>query len=466
VPGSPTRESAVTTSTVVFGILWLASLTAMQWSVVRFRVLIVAVLTLATVALWVWVVRRSPVRLGPEVVGALGLGTAAVTLVVPVFTYADAPARTWILVGHAVGVVLVAAVLLATAPHATRVGPAVAMGLVALTHAALTALAIRHSPAPRIDVWVVLQQAADALARGENLYGRPWVDSPGVDDAFTYLPWTAVLLAPGRLLAGDVRWAMLGWSLLGIIGIWRLAGSARWVAAAAAMLVYLAPGTLTQVDQAWTEPLLLTLLIWWAVLLQQGHLWWAVLPLALACASKQHLVLVLPVLFAWRGFGPARCVATGGLAAALMLPWFVTNPGAFVHDTVTLLVDFHPIRFANTLYLLALNVFGVTLPLWLTGLVVATALGSAMWLVGSRPQVGLAWVLRICAAVLLTASMVNKQAFYNQFWLVAGLVAVSFAVEASGVMTSDARARPATARPATVDSPRATRGSVQSGPDR
>jgi hypothetical protein len=453
----------VTTSTVVFGILWLASLTAMQWSVVRFRVLIVAVLTLSTVALWVWAVRRSPVRLGKEVVLALGLGTAGVTLLVPVFTHAPAPARTWILVGQAVGVVLVAAVLFATARDTAGGGPAVAMGLVALTHTALTVSAVRHSPAPRIDVWVVLQQAADALARGENLYGRTWVDSPGVDDAFTYLPWTAVLLAPGRLLAGDVRWAMLAWSLLGLVGIWRLAGSARWVAAAVAMLVYLAPGTLTQVDQAWTEPMLLTLLIWWAALVQRGHGWWAVLPLALACASKQHLVLLLPVLLAWRGFGPARSLATGGLAAVLMSPWFVRDPGAFVHDTVTLLVEFHPIRFANTLYLLALNVFGVTLPFWLTGLVVATALACAVWLV-RRPQVELAWVLRICGAVLLTASIVNKQAFYNQFWLVAGLVAVSLAVDASGITTCGGRGRSATAHPATRDSPRETAGGGRSGP--
>lgn len=430
MPGSRPRAQVTTTSTAVFVVVWLASLTAMQWSVVRFRVLIVAAFVVATVALWIWVARRSAVLLTPSAVSALGVGYVVVTLAVPVFTYAEEPARTWILVVQAAGVLLVTAVLLATSRRPGRRGPAAAIGLVALTHSAIAAMAIRHSPAPRIDVWVILQQAADALARGETIYGRPWVDSPGVDDAFTYLPWTAVLLAPGRLVAGDVRWAMLGWSLLGIIGIWRLAGSARWLAAAVALIVYLAPGTLTQVDQAWTEPLLLTLVIWWAVLLQRGHSWWAVVPLALACASKQHLALLLPILLVWRGFGPARTAVTGGLAAAFMAPWLVRDPTVFVHDTVTLLVEFHPIRFANTVYLLALNVFGVTMPFWLTGLVVVAALGAATWLV-RRPDVGLVEVLRISAAVLLTASMVNKQAFYNQFWLVAGLVGLSLVVEAS-----------------------------------
>ncbi|MGL5849405.1 MAG: hypothetical protein ACRCZD_01375, partial [Phycicoccus sp.] len=37
-------------------------------------------------------------------------------------------------------------------------------------------------------------------------------------------------------------------------------------------------------------------------------------------------------------------------------------------------------------------------------------------------------VLRWLALVLVVASLVNKQAFYNQFWLVAVLVAASVAV--------------------------------------
>ena len=424
MPGSRPRGHGTALGAWVFGALWLVSLAAMQWSVARFRVLIVAVLVTAAVALWVWVWRRGVVHLTPPVVGVIGAGTAAITLLVPVFTYAPAPVAAWILAGHAVGVVLVTSVLLVAVRLGRPGGPAVAVTLVALTHAAIASAAIRRSPAPRIDVWVILQQAVDALAQGENIYGRDWVGSPGVSDSFTYLPWTAVLLAPGRLLGGDVRWAMLAWSLLGIAGIWRLAGPARWVAAAVAMMVYLAPGVLTQADQGWTEPLLLTLLIWWAVLVRRGHPWWAVLPLALACASKQHLVLVLPILLAWRGFGPARTMATAGLAAALMAPWVVRDPASFLHDTVVLLVEFHPIRFANTLYVLILNVLGTAPPFWLTALVVAVSLGGALLLV-RRPDADLDSVLRVCAAVLLTASLVNKQAFYNQFWLAAGLVALS-----------------------------------------
>jgi FtsH-binding integral membrane protein len=98
-----------------------------------------------------------------------------------------------------------------------------------------------------------------------------------------------------------------------------------------------------------------------------------------------------------------------------------------VHDTVTLLLGFHPIRFANTWYLYFLNEHGVTLPFWVTGVVVLGALGVAGWLVHRR-QPGLGELLRWLAFVLLVANLVNKQAFYNQFWLSAALVAVSVAV--------------------------------------
>jgi hypothetical protein len=114
----------------------------------------------------------------------------------------------------------------------------------------------------------------------------------------------------------------------------------------------------------------------------------------------------------------------------LLLPWFLAGPSAFVHDTISLLVSFHPIRFANTLYLLALNELGVTLPFWLTGLVVLATLAATVVVVHRR-QPDLPELLRWLALMLLVANIVNKQAFYNQFWLVAALVAASWATSAS-----------------------------------
>ena len=303
---------------------------------------------------------------------------------------------------------------------------------------------------------MVLQQGADALGRGDNVYTQQWTNSPGVQDFFPYLPWMAVLTAPGRWIAGDVRWAVLFWSLVLFAGLWALARGRVERAAAVTAVLVLAPGTLTQVDQAWTEPVLAALIVWWAVLVRRGHAWWAVLPLALACASKQHLALLAPVLLLWRPFGAWRTLATGALAALLMLPWVVADAGAFLGDTVTTLLTFHPIKFANTWYLYALNEHGVTLPFWVTGATMVGVVAVAAYAVWRR-RPGTDELLRWLALVLAVANLVNKQAFYNQFWLVGALVAASLALP---------QGEPApTARPTADVGPERPAGRGQSGFD-
>ncbi|MFV0463224.1 MAG: hypothetical protein ACK5MP_08535 [Nostocoides sp.] len=412
---------------LVFAASWLGYLGLLQWSVVRFRVTIVAGLSVSALLLAGWILRRWRVPLLGSGVVLVLLGSAAIALWVPLFSYLTGGARV-----DALGLVVVTALLLAAVlggPWAARSWAApVAAGIAATGYAALTAVAVLGDPAPRIDVWVTLQQAADGLARGENFYAMTWVDSPGIQDAFTYLPWTVVLLAPGRWLLGDVRWMLAVWMLVAFAGIWRLAGPRhRWAAAAAMAALAVAPGTLTQVDQAWTEPLLFAGLVWWAVLVAEGRAWWAIVPLSLVCASKQHLALVALLLMCWRPFGWRRTLIAGGLTAGLIAPWVIASPTDFVHDTVGLLVDFHPIRFANTWYLLAVNTLGVTPPFWASGAIVLVCL-SLLGLLAWRRRPGVAGLLRVIALLLLVANLANKQAFYNQFWLSAALVAVSLAV--------------------------------------
>ncbi len=425
-PRTPTSSRAI-----AFAVAWLVFFAALQWSVVRYRIPIVVVLTAATLALALWQWRAWHIALTRPAVTLALAGSALATLAIPLFSYL---APTGLAVATTVLVVapLACALLLwSRAPRAAAGATAVAV----LAYAVCAATAIRSSPRPRIDVWVTLQQASDGLARGENFYAMNWSGSPGIQDAFTYLPWTAVLLAPGRWWFGDVRWALAFWTLVAVAGVWLLAagrsgravGGRGWTAAAVTALLLLAPGTLTQLDQAWTEPLLLAGIVWWAVLVHRGHAWWAVLPLALACASKQHLALLLPILLLWRPFGWRRTLVTGLATGALIAPWFLASPPDFVHDTITLLLSFHPIRFANTLYLLALNTFGVTLPFYVTGLVVLGTLAAVLWTVWRR-QPPLDAVLRWLALVLLAANLVNKQAFYNQFWLVGAVVVVSLAL--------------------------------------
>jgi hypothetical protein len=397
-------------------VVWVVYFTALQWSVVRYRLAIVLVVTSAAALLATALVRRwRPAAVPRGYLAAALLACGLVTELVPFFSY--------------------------TAPAERRaLAHTVAAGIAVLTFVVSSAAAIVLDPAPRIDVWVTLQQAADGLSHGQNMYTMTWRDSPGIQDAFTYLPWTAVLSAPGRWLVGDVRWALL---VLGIAAVACTAALGRGTGPAragrtsagaltAVTLLALAPGSITQAEQAWTEPMLLAALACWALLVRRGHPWWAVLPLAVGCASKQHLAVLLPVLACWQAYGLRRVLATGGLTGLLVLPWFAADPAAMWHDTVSLLVGFHPIRFANTLYLAAQHELDWTPPFWLTGLAIVGTLAAAC-LVVRRRQPDLAELLGWLALLLLVATLVNKQGFYNQYWLVAGLVALGLAAGGSGV---------------------------------
>jgi hypothetical protein len=381
---------------VVAAATWLATTAAMQWSVVRFRLLILLVLTAAAVVLAVSLARRVVPDPAQRWVPVTLAGSAVVTLAVPLFTYLR---DGWLTaaVTVTVGAAVVTAVLtwLTTLPSdAAGPGPAAylwgaVVGTAAVAAIALSTIAIIGDPAPRIDVWYLLQQASEVLGRGGNFYTATWTGSPGVKDIHSYLPWMTVLVAPGKWLFGDVRWALLLWSLvllLATVALARLSatdGLGNRRGAAIAALLVVVPGTITQVDQAWTEPLLAALIVVWAVLIARGRAWWSIIPLALACASKQHLALVVPLLLVWRPFGWRRVLATGALTAALISPWVLADFAAFWHDTVTALVQFHPIRFANTWFLFFLNEFGITLPFWVTGLVVLGALAHRD---GGRPS--------------------------------------------------------------------------------
>lgn len=404
--------------------LYLAVTAALQWSVVRFRVPIVLVLTVFAVALAGWLAGR--VRPAPDRPGAaLALAGSALTAwLVPLFSHLSRTDLTDVRVVLTTAAGLLAVLLITRRDLAALIGSAVALVV-------LTVRTIEGAPAPTIDVWVTLQRAADVLGEGGNIYATVITGTHGVQD-FTYLPWTSVLLAPGRWLAGDVRWALLGWSLVLLAAVAVLAGREhRGRAAAVAALLVTMPGTITQVDQAWTEPLLAALLAVTVALTVRDRPGWAILPLALALASKQHIVLLLPLFAAWRAFGWRRTLAAGAGAGLLVLPWVVAGPRDFLHDTVTLLVGFPPLRFANTWYLLLRHEFGLTPPFWLTGVVVLAAVAVlARWV--HRSATGAAGFLGSAALLLLVANLVNKQAFYNQYWLSVVLLLLALLAATAG----------------------------------
>src|SRR3954447_3397510 len=427
---------------LVPGAAVLLAATAAVRSIPFYRGWIVLTYACAWLLLGVAVVRGGRVGVPGRAAGGLVVAAAGVLqYLVPTFTYLTE--------GDAQAVRTVVAVAALAAGTAVAVGrPAVGLAVAAAAFIVGSAAVIRLDPVPRIDVWYSLQGGADAVLHGRNMYTQVWPGSPGVTDAFTYLPWTAVLLAPVKLATGDVRWGLAAAELGAVaivVALARRPGDRQQEQAfgrepaqerpdrteaglVAAAVLLLLPGTFTQIEQAWTEPLVLLLVAGALLAVDRGRLGITVALFALALASKQHIALLLPLLAVWRPFGPRRTLAVAAGATLLVLPWAVRDLPAMWHDTVTLLVGFHPIRFADTLYLAAIHELGWTPPFWLAATLILAVIAFAVGLVG-RFQPPPARFAAVAAFALFGANLLNKQAFYNQFWLVGALVLLGWTAD-------------------------------------
>ena len=300
-----------------------------------------------------------------------------------------------------------------------------------LTAAAGAVLIVQASARPAIDVWVIFQQAARGLLGGANPYEMAFSGVPPgqTDDCFNYLPFTFLAALPGHLVLGDVRYgellvllagsAMLAWHA------WRAARSYPEGASLALLLVVMAmslPGTLRITQQAWNESVVLGCLLAAVALLLWERPGWAVVPLALALATKQHVLLVLPLWALWPAFGWRRAAAAGALAAGICLPWLLANPGRFYGCTVRFFLDL-PAR-PDSISLWRFLPEAARIPAVLA-LVAAAYLLAARFL--DRSVAGL--VLG-CGLVFAAFDLANKQSFENQWLLASQLLVVALACRA------------------------------------
>lgn len=390
------------------------------------------------------------------VLGCLLLGTLAALRLVP-----RAPSRTSIVVALLIGLVpqlfwppsgnvelgplfhvatglamLAGLLLIASMPLARR-----RAGLAVLafgTMAAATVLVVQSSGHPAIDVWLILQQATRALLHGTNPYKLSFTGIPAgqTDDCFNYLPFTFLGAVPGRVLFGDVRYAELAF-LLGGVGMlaWAVrrspapegrpapAGAPATLALPLVVLALCLPGVLRVAQQSWNESVILGCLAAAVALVLSGRAWWAVVPLALALATKQHVVLVLPLWALWKGFGPRRALAAAGLAGAICLPWLLAAPGRFYGCTVRFFIDL-PAR-QDSLSVWKLIPGGLQTAAVLA-LIVAGYLLAVRLL--DRPVSGLVFG---CGLLFAAFDLANKQSFENQWVLACQLLVLGLACRAA-----------------------------------
>jgi hypothetical protein len=388
------------------GILWIPSILLVTLAV-ALLVGVVAVTNLDGLA--------PPPRL---LVTVAAITVSLLTLGHPVYSYA-APDDLRRLTHFVCLYAVVAAVLwLLSSGRVQRGG--VALAAIGALVAVVAVIAL--VPEPRIDVWYFLSQAVDVTLHAHDMYGHGWVNSPGIAQGYTYLPMTDVAVTGGKELGGDVRWAMV--AALVLSGVLMTLAARRQASKGAVLLYAVTPGLIALVEQSWTEPLLLLWLVAALFCVDRGHLGWAVVFLAVACATKQHALLLLPVFAMWRPFGLRRTAAAAAGAVVLCMPWLIADLSAFWHDTVSYFLHLPPRADAPTLFTAAVEA-GWTPPRVIVGIVVLGGIGLAAW--KAHGPVGTGAMALCCAVALGVADLVNQQTFYNQWWLVGSLVLVGLA---------------------------------------
>ena len=313
------------------------------------------------------------------------------------------------------------------------------MALALMSAAGATMIA--SAPEPHIDVFFLLQGSTKGLFRGDDMYRQQWAasravyPSHGLFDVYPYLPWTSVLLAPFRVIFGDIRYGLV-FSLAVSAVIARKLIPARTAASLPvllALLIALYPKVTYGYQLSWTEPLLIALLAGMVLAVERGRLSVAVVLLALALASKQHIVLLLPLTALWPRFGWRRTLAAAGAALLLISPWIIAGPRDFWHDAVGANVGLGYRADALCLATFFHKVFGVDPGFALTGL-------------GLLAAYLLAWRIRgdafgFCAGaglLVLALDVTNTQSFFNHYTLGMALIALAICLRPGSALRGEA----------------------------
>jgi len=299
-------------------------------------------------------------------------------------------------------------------------------------HTLMTVALLRSSPA-HIDVEVYLHDGVIRLLHGQNPYTMtiPNIYKPPFTEmfyghevvqgrlpyGFPYLPVALLLAIPGHLL-GDVRYSQLIAMLVTVLVLRRLASDR--VGRAAAVLAVAAPTAIPMLNGAWTEPSLVALLAFLILGLERHRDALVALSLGLFFASKQYVVLAIPIIWLFRRSVSRRVVLVGfGIAAAIIMPFFLIDPAAFLRTILAIQVK-TPFR-ADSISLLvwSVNEFGWPPP-WAFGVLPLLVGGlTAIALAIRAPRTPAAFAAGFGLTLLVTV-LLSRASFMNYYFLVSG----------------------------------------------
>lgn len=405
----------------------------------------VALLTLglvAVVAAGVRVVRGGVVRLPTPGVLAAATAALAVSFLYAPGMYATGP---WVSASRVLTLAAVTAGVGVVMTQGRRAVNLLVTAVVAASGGAMV-LMIKASPSPHIDVWYILTNGAQDVLHRVDIYRACW---PGNTDRLTdcvypYLPMTSVVQVPFRYL-GDVRYSYVAALLVCSAAMVGLAGRR---ALPVVVLLLVSPKLTFLVEQAWTEPLLLAGVATFVWAASAGRRTTAVLALAFALASKQHVLLLVPLAAVWPAFGWRRTAAAVSLGGLFTAAWVAVDVRAFLRDAWDFNLHLPPRADSLSLFTTATrHGWGPSFAVVAAVTVLAIAVSVVV-----LPRTASGFCLG-AAFVQYVFDLANKQSFFNHWWFVSGLLLLAVAclfADAESGGEPGASAVPVDARPHVV----------------
>lgn len=284
-------------------------------------------------------------------------------------------------------------------------------------------------PEPVIDVYYWLRDAPAELMHGKNPYAAAYFNCYGTELAKTlhmyhpewdnhpaaYPPLPIFLTMPFRALGLDIRLANVVCDLV--------AGAVLFLAAyrrrnpltglmAAALYLNL-PGVPYLIELAWYEPMVAALVGAGLLLAESGRRPGRLL-LGLGLTAKQFGVpLLFPLLMGLRSQWRAVLVTTVAVGMAIMLPFFLWNPQAFLDVVVVKQLTRLPDFGANSLQAWLYHVFAWRMPRYIGWVIAGSML---VWLTRRTPEKGTGAALWMGTGLLVFLQC-NPVSYVNYVYL-------------------------------------------------
>ena len=319
-----------------------------------------------------------------------------------------------------------------------------AIYLLIVAHLVIGVALLRQSPDPDIDVYHVTRDSCLAMSRGVDPYSitfeRVYKNNPEwerefypagfivgdrTDFGYPYMPLSFMADYSAQVLTGDFRMA----HLVAIdVAAALLASMSGPFAAAGAVVLLLTPRVFYVVEYAWAEPIVVVCLAWvvWCAWRKST---WLAYATGLLLVSKQHMVLVAPMILfllprplEWRSSISfmARAAVTG---LVVTLPLVLWNWHAFYHSAVELQIK-NPFRSDSLNFAAMLDRDGHgEIPNWVSFGAALAAVMLALWRLPRTPAAFAAGV----GGVYLAFFVLAKQAFCNYYFLIIGALCCAIA---------------------------------------